>query len=70
MSSFLHRIVSPAVMPTVAGENDERLIETVFVVAAEAAGATTSMASSETSMRSDSAHALILPLPEAPNALE
>ena len=51
VSSFFQRTVSPARMFTVPGENEERLIETPFV-AAEPAGATTSVASSETSMRS------------------
>ena len=50
-SSFLQRTVSPATMLTVAGENDERLIETTFV-AAEPAGATTRTESSETRIRS------------------
>ena len=69
VSSFRHRIVSPAVMLTVAGENDARLIETIFVVAAEAAGATASVAISETSMRSDLRMPCSCPRPEAPQAL-
>ena len=66
VSSFRHRIVSPAVMLTVAGENDARLIETFFVVAAEAAGATASVAISDTSMRSDLRMPCSCPRPEAP----
>src|SRR6186997_1202825 len=53
-------------MLTVAGENEERLIETPFVVAAEAAGATASVAISDTSMRSDLRMHCSCPRPEAP----
>ena len=67
MSLFFQRIVLPAVMFTVAGENDERLMETPFV-AAEPMGAKTSVASRETSMRSDSAHGVIVPLLEGRQA--
>ena len=68
VSSFRQRMVSPATMFTVAGENDERLMETTFV-AAEPAGATTRMASSEIEYEEDSAHGLIVPCSETPNPL-
>jgi hypothetical protein len=51
VSTFLHLIVSPATMLTVAGEKAARLIWTVFVVAPIAAGAAASAATSDRTIR-------------------
>ena len=65
VSSLRQRIVSPAMMLTVAGENAARLIETIFVVAAVAGDAATSATISETSMRSVRRMRPASPLPNA-----